>query len=79
MRAWIDGEVLTDPRGPAVSVVDHGFTVGDGVFEAIKVLDGQPFAVQRHLDRLVRSAAGLGLPEVDLDAVRRGHRRRARG
>ena len=72
MRAWIDGEVLTDPRGPAVSVVDHGFTVGDGVFEAIKVLDGQPFAVQRHLDRLVRSAAGLGLPEVDLDAVRRG-------
>ena len=72
MRAWIDGQLLEDPTGPAISVVDHGLTVGDGVFEAIKVLDGQPFAVQRHLDRLVRSAAGLGLPEVDLDGVRRG-------
>ena len=46
---------------------DHGLTVGDGVFEAIKVLDGQPFALQLHLDRLVRSAQGLGLAAPDLD------------
>jgi branched-chain amino acid aminotransferase len=42
MRAWIDGALLADPTGPAVSVTDHGLTVGDGVFEAIKVVDGQP-------------------------------------
>ncbi len=72
MRAWINGRLLEDPTGPAISVVDHGVTVGDGVFEAIKIVDGEPFAVQRHLDRLVRSAAGLGLPEVDLDGVRAG-------
>lgn len=72
MRAWIDGELLPDPTAGAVSVVDHGLTVGDGVFEAVKVVGGEPFALERHLDRLTDSAAGLGLPEVDLDAVRRG-------
>jgi branched-chain amino acid aminotransferase len=72
MRAWVNGEILSDAAGPAVSVTDHGLTVGDGVFEAIKVVDGQPFALTRHLERLARSAAGLGLPAVDDDAVRRG-------
>lgn len=72
MRVWLNGEILPDPTGPAVAVSDHGLTVGDGVFEAIKVVDGQPFALTRHLDRLARSAAGLGLPDVDDAAVRRG-------
>ena len=72
MRVWLNGEIVPDPTGPAVSVTDHGLTVGDGVFEAIKVVDGQPFALTRHLDRLARSAAGLGLPGVDDAAVRRG-------
>ena len=72
MRAWIDGALLDDPTGPAVSVIDHGLTVGDGVFEAIKVVDGQPFALQLHLERLQRSANGLGLGEVDIAHVRAG-------
>lgn len=72
MRVWIDGRLLPDPHTPAVTVTDHGFTVGDGVFEAIKVVDSRPFALDRHLARLHRSARGLGLPDVDEDAVRRG-------
>jgi len=72
MRAWIDGELLPDPTAPAVRVADHGFTVGDGVFEAVKVVDGLPFALDRHLERLASSAAGLGLADLDGDAVRRG-------
>jgi branched-chain amino acid aminotransferase len=72
MRAWLNGDLLTDPTAGAVAVTDHGFTVGDGVFEAVKTLDGRPFALTRHLARLTRSAAGLGLPAPDLDAVRRG-------
>ncbi len=71
MRAWVNGSLLEDPQGPALSVADHGVTVGDGAFEALKVVSGQPFALTRHLDRLARSAAGLGLPPPDLDAVRR--------
>lgn len=72
MRAWMNGKILDDPRGPAVSVSDHGLTVGDGVFEAVKVVEGHPFALTRHLDRLVTSARGMGLPDPDLDEVRRG-------
>ena len=72
MRAWINGDLLPDATAPAVAVTDHGLTVGDGVFEAIKVVDGRPFALDRHLERLHRSARGLGLPAVDEDAVRRG-------
>jgi branched-chain amino acid aminotransferase len=72
MRAWVNGRLLDDPTAPAVTVSDHGLTVGDGVFEAAKVVDGVPFALTRHLDRLARSAAGLGLPPVDNGLVRRG-------
>lgn len=72
MRAWIDGDLLADPTQGAIAVTDHGFTVGDGVFEAVKTLDGVPFALTRHLARLERSAAGLGLPAPDLGDVRQG-------
>ncbi|KAB2811144.1 4-amino-4-deoxychorismate lyase [Pimelobacter simplex] len=72
MRAWINGQLLSDPTAPAVPVTDHGLTVGDAVFEAVKVVDGQPFALRRHLDRLARSAEGLGLEGLQLDDVRRG-------
>src|SRR6478735_7788137 len=72
MHAWVNGRLLEDPRGPAITVSDHGMTVGDGVFEAIKVVDGRPFALTRHLARLARSAAGLGLPPLDDALVRRG-------
>jgi len=72
MRAWVNGSLLDNPDAPAITVLDHGFTVGDGVFEAVKVVDGQPFALTRHLARLAHSAAGLGLPPLDDDLVRRG-------
>jgi branched-chain amino acid aminotransferase len=72
MRAWINGDLQPDATAPAVSVTDHGLTVGDGVFEAIKVVGGLPFALDLHLERLHRSATGLGLEGVDEAAVRRG-------
>jgi len=72
MRAWVNGRLLDDPGAPAVTVSDHGLTVGDGVFEAVKVVDDQPFALTPHLERLARSAAGLGLPEIDDALVREG-------
>lgn len=70
MRIWVDGE-LRDAADATVSVLDHGLTVGDGVFETIKAVDGQAFALDRHLRRLARSALGLGLPEPDLSEVAR--------
>ncbi|MDN3295311.1 aminodeoxychorismate lyase [Streptomyces ficellus] len=70
MKLWVNGG-LYDADAARVSVLDHGLTVGDGVFETIKAVDGRPFALDPHLDRLTRSARGLGLPDPDLDEVRR--------
>src|SRR5258708_38437645 len=55
-----------------ISIFDHGLVVGDGVFETVKGARGVPFALSRHLTRLARSAAGLGLAEPDLAQSRAG-------
>lgn len=70
MKIWLDG-ALRDAESARISVFDHGLVVGDGVFETVKSVEGRPFALTRHIDRLVRSARGLGLPEPDRDEVRR--------
>jgi branched-chain amino acid aminotransferase len=70
VKIWLDGG-LEDIESARVSVFDHGLTVGDGIFETVKAVHGNPFALTRHLDRLTRSARGLGLPDPDLDEVRR--------
>lgn len=71
MAVWLNGTLV--PADEArVSVRDHGLTTGDGVFEALRVSRGVPFAMTRHLARLRASAAGLGLPGPDLDQIRAG-------
>lgn len=72
MKAWLNGELLKSPAEPALSVLDHGVVVGDGVFETAAVVDGRPFALTRHLERLARSAEGLGIGRPDLDLLREG-------
>ena len=69
MRIWVNDR-LVDEADAVVSVLDHGLTVGDGVFETVKVLGGTPFALTRHLRRLAGSALGLGLPAPSDSAVR---------
>jgi branched-chain amino acid aminotransferase len=72
MKTWLNGRVLQSPDEPAISALDHGIIVGDGVFETVKVELNQPFALTRHLDRLVRSAEGLGIGTPDIGAIREG-------
>lgn len=67
---WINGGLHTGAGDPTVSATDHGLVVGDGVFEALKVTASGAFAIRRHLARLTRSAAALGLPAPDHDRVR---------
>ncbi|MGW3623600.1 aminotransferase class IV [Streptomyces sp. NPDC000880] len=69
MKLWVNG-ALRDADDARVSVFDHGLTVGDGIFETVKAVHGQPFALTQHLERLTRSARGLGLPDPDHDEVR---------
>ena len=50
------------PREEArISVFDHGFLYGDGVYETLRSYDGRIFMLQQHLERLQRSAASVGL------------------
>ncbi|MGJ9412112.1 aminotransferase class IV [Aeromicrobium sp. CF4.19] len=72
MKAWLNGRVLQSSDEPALGVLDHGLVVGDGVFETIAVEDDEPFALTRHLDRLVRSAEGLGIGAPDVGLIREG-------
>ena len=71
IRVWVNGD-LVDPADRAVSAVDHGITVGDGVFETAKVVQNEVFALTRHADRLDRSLAGLGLAAADRGLVEQG-------
>ena len=44
-----------------VSVFDHGFLYGDGVFETLRAYRGRIFQLTEHLARLERSASELGM------------------
>ncbi|SDS53675.1 branched-chain amino acid aminotransferase [Friedmanniella luteola] len=70
LRVWANGRLHEDPEQATVAVTDHGLVVGDGVFEALKVTAAGPFALRRHLERLDRSAAALGLPPADHAVIR---------
>jgi len=57
---YIDGKYY--PKSEAkISVYDHGFLYGDGVFEGIRVYDGYVFKLEEHLTRLYNSAKSISL------------------
>jgi len=59
--AIIDGVVM-DTSEAQIPVTDEGLLRGDGVFEVIRLYGGRPYALDEHLDRMVRSAENLRLP-----------------
>jgi branched-chain amino acid aminotransferase len=66
--ASLDGEIMGAAEA-MIPVTDEGLVRGDGVFEVIRVYDGQPYAFDAHLARLSRSAQNIRLP-LDLESVR---------
>lgn len=60
MLVYINGEFV--PKADAkVSVFDHGFLYGDGVFEGIRAYHGKIFKLEEHIDRLYDSAKAIRL------------------
>ncbi len=58
MQVYVDGHFV--PAAEArISVFDHGFLYGDGVFEGIRVYDGTIFRLAQHVQRLYHSAQCL--------------------
>ena len=57
------------PRAEAVvSVFDSGFVLGDGVWEGLRVLGGQPLFLDAHLDRLYEGAKAIML-DIGMDRM----------
>lgn len=60
MVVYVNGEIVRGAEAK-VSVFDHGFLYGDGVFEGIRVYDGCIFKCEEHISRIYRSAAAIRL------------------
>jgi branched-chain amino acid aminotransferase len=69
--ACLDGNIAPAAE-TSIPILDDGFLRGDGVFEALRVYAGRPFATADHLDRMERSAKNLHLdvpvPRAELEA-----------
>src|SRR3989441_9864953 len=80
LKIYISGKYF-DKENAKVSVYDHGFLYGDGVFEGIRAYNGRIFKLREHVDRLFESAQTLKITvplsrdemvQAFLEPVRRG-------
>lgn len=78
---YLDGKFVPEEEAK-VSVFDHGFLYGDGVFEGIRAYHGRVFRLRQHIDRLYDSAKAICLDipltkeemrEVILETCRRNN------
>jgi len=58
--AYVNGKYMRKEEA-SISVYDHGFLYGDGVYEAIRSYNGIVFKLREHLDRLYESAKSIKL------------------
>ena len=59
---------ITGQRDATISVFDHGFLYGEGIYETLRTYGGRLFLFERHMQRLRRSAALIALPLPFSDA-----------
>ncbi len=55
MEVFLNGEFVSEARA-VVPVNDRGFMYGDGLFETMRVVNGRPFRMAQHLERMTRGA-----------------------
>jgi len=58
---WVNGRRMS-ADAPHLSALDRGFTLADGVFETMRVYDGNTFRLDAHIRRLSDAASTLGIP-----------------
>ncbi|MBW3635572.1 MAG: branched-chain-amino-acid transaminase [Armatimonadetes bacterium] len=60
IQIYLDGNLVPASQAK-VSVYDHGFLYGDGVFEGLRIYNRRVFRLDAHLERLYRSAKAIWL------------------
>ncbi len=63
MQVYLNGQYMEETQA-TVSIDDRGFLFADGVYEVVHLYRGKPFEWERHLARLHRSLAGIGVGGV---------------
>jgi len=85
LQIYVDGKYYEEENAK-ISVFDHGFLYGDGVFEGIRAYSGRVFRLKEHVVRLYRSAKSIHLEipmsmdemeEAVLETLRRNELRNA--
>lgn len=71
-KIYVNGDLIPQEKA-RVSAMDRGFTLGDGVFETMRLSHGRVFRLDQHLTRLSRSSKAIQMPlpmsEQDLEAA----------
>ncbi|MDD2586218.1 MAG: branched-chain-amino-acid transaminase [Syntrophomonadaceae bacterium] len=70
IKIYLDGKFV-DEENAKVSVFDHGFLYGDGVFEGIRAYHNSVFRLEDHVDRLYDSAKAINL-EIPISRAEMG-------
>jgi branched-chain amino acid aminotransferase len=82
---YLNGEYVKK-EDAKISIYDHGFLYGDGVFEGIRIYDGNVFRLKEHLERLYNSAKSIllniphteeELTQIIVDTIRKNNYRDA--
>jgi branched-chain amino acid aminotransferase len=63
MIVYLNGRFLPDDEAH-ISIFDHGFLVGDGVYDTLRVRDGKPVFLRAHLARFRDALRRLGYPSI---------------
>jgi branched-chain amino acid aminotransferase len=65
LQLYLNGRFVPQSKA-SISVFDHGFLYGDGIFEGIAIYDGKPFRLGQHISRLFDSAMAVDI-QMPLD------------
>ncbi len=85
LLVYMDGKFVPENEAK-ISIFDHGFLYGDGVFEGIRAYNGRVFRLKEHIDRLYDSAKAIDLKipiskeefiDIILETLRRNNLRDA--
>jgi len=69
MQIFLNDRIVPEHEA-MVSVFDHGFLYGDGIYETMRAYDGIVFMLDRHIERLNRSASLIQLTVPSPDNIR---------
>ena len=73
LSIYLNGQYVDDKEKALISLYEHGYLYGDGIFEGIRAYNGRIFRMRDHMDRLWRSAKSLMIEiphsREDLDKI----------